>query len=217
MNYWPEAGDYYGVFPEEQAVVFEFEIEEDGEYIIDASCIDDIKMAIIDDMDVMVDYNDDGPEGLDPQLILQLSEGYYSAIVTPYNDNSTEFVDFRYAMEAPIVRESGFAPMDETFQMHSNVYWSLVFEPGNTYEIFAESDIDLTLTVVDTAGEEYFSDDDGGDFNPLLEIECTTANAGAWEIDLESYSGGGVNGEVYFVARPLRGNRAVDSSAPVDL
>ena len=68
-----------------------------------------------------------------------------------------------------------------------------------------------------SAGEEYFSDDDGGDFNPLLEIECTSENAGAWEIDLESYSGGGVNGEVYFVVRTLQRSRASDSSAPVNL
>ena len=211
MNYWPEAEDYYGVFPEEQALVFEFDIEEDGEYIFDVSCIDDTKMAIIDNQNVMIDYNDDGPEGLNPQLILQLSPGFYSAIVVPYGDITTELVDFMYTMNAPMVREGGSIPMEETFQMHSNVYKSMMFESGNTYEIFAESDIDLTLTVVDRAGEEYFSDDDGGDFNPYLEIECTRANAGEWEIDLESYSGGQLNGEVYFVARPLPQNRRNDT------
>ncbi|MCD4706367.1 MAG: hypothetical protein K8S62_01360 [Candidatus Sabulitectum sp.] len=217
MNYWPEAGDYYGVYPEDQALVFEFEIEEEGEYIFDASCVDDTKMAIIDDQDVMIDYNDDGPDGLDPQLVLQLSSGFYSAIVVPYSDSSTESVDFRYSMGTQMVRESGFAPLEDTFQMHSNVYWSLVFESGNTYEIFAESDIDLTLTVMDADGEEYFSDDDGGDFNPYLEIECTRANAGAWDIDIETYSDGSVNGEVYFVARPIQGNGTSGTSASVEI
>lgn len=204
MNYWPAVGDYYGIFPEELALVFEFEIEEEGEYIFDVMCVDDTKMAIIDNQDVMIDYNDDGPEGLNPQLILQLDSGFYSAIVVPYGEGFREDVDFRYSMETPMVRESGSVPTEETFRMHSNVYRTMMFESGNTYEIFAESDIDLTLTVVDRAGEEYFSDDDGGDFNPYLEIECTRANAGEWDIDIESYSGGSVNGEVYFVVRPIQ-------------
>lgn len=204
MSYWPEVDDYSGIYAADQALVFEFEIEEEGEYIFDVSCIDDTKMVIIDDQDVMVEYNDDGPEGLNPQLVLQLSQGLYSAIVVPYSESSTETVDFRYGEETPMVRESGTVPMEETFQMRSNVYKTLTFESGNTYEIFAESDIDLTLTVVDRIGEEYFSDDDGGDFNPYLEIECTRANAGAWDINIEAYTGGSINGEVYFVARPVQ-------------
>ncbi|MCK5131242.1 MAG: hypothetical protein KAR40_03720 [Candidatus Sabulitectum sp.] len=217
MNYWQEAGDYYGIHPEELALVFEFEIEEEGEYVFDVSCIDDTKMAIIDNQDVMIDYNDDGPEGVDPQLVLQLTPGFYSAIVVPFGESFQEFVDFRFYMETSMVREQGFTPMEDTFRMHSNTYWSLQFEAGNTYEIFAESDIDLTLTVVDNAGEEYFSDDDGGDFNPYLEIECTQENDGAWEIDLEFYSGGSVNEEVYFVARPIQRSRTAGTSAPIEI
>ena len=216
MNYWHDAGDYYGIYPEEQALVFEFEIEEDGEYIFDVSCIDDTKLAIIDEDFVLIEYNDDGPEGLDPQLILTLAPGSYSAIVVPYSDSSTGYVDFRYLMDAPIVRETWAAPVEDTFMMHSNVYMSVMFESGNTYEIFAESDIDLTLTVVDRNGEEYFSDDDGGDFNPYLEIECTRANSGEWDIDLEAYSGGDISDEVYFVARPVQASNR-DDTAPIDL
>ena len=208
MSYWPGAGDYYGVYPEEQALVFEFEVEEDGEYIFDVSCIDDTKLAILDADFVLIDYNDDGPEGLNPQLTLQLDSGFYSAIVAPYSSGSSEYVDFRYGMSAPIVRETGYVPMEDTFRMRSNVYMSMMFEAGNTYEIFAESDTDLTLTVVDGNGEEYFSDDDGGNFDPYLEIECTRANAGEWDIDLEAYYNSNTNDEVYFVARPVRrGNR----------
>ena len=218
MSYWPEAGDYYGIFPEDPALVFEFEIEEEGEYLFEVSCSDDTKMAILDSQNVMVDYNDDGPEGtLDPELTLQLAPGFYSAVIAPYA-SSSEYVDFRYTLAAPVVRERGMVPMEDTFQMHSNVYMSMMFESGNTYEIFAESDdIDLTLTVVDRAGEEYFSDDDGGDFNPYLEIECTRANAGEWEIDLESYAGGDINGEVYFVARPVQHSGGDDTVAPVQV
>lgn len=211
LNYWPDAGDYYGVYPDEQALVFEFEIEEEGEYVFDVSCIDDTKLAIIDDDYVLIEYNDDGPEGLDPQLTLQLESGFYSAIVVPYSDSSSEYVDFRYSMNAPMVRETGSVPTEDTFRMRSNLYTSMMFESGNTYEIFAESDIDLTLTVVDRNGEEYFSDDDGGDFNPYLEIECTRANSGEWDIDLEAYSNGDVNGEVYFVVRPVQANNRDDS------
>jgi len=212
MDYWPDVDDYYGIYSEEQALVFEFEIADEGEYIFDVSCFDDTKMAIIDNQDVLIDYNDDGDEGLDPQLVLRLTPGYYSAVVVPYGDASTESVDFMYSMETPMVRESRTVPVEETFQMHSNVYTSMMFESGNTYEIFAESDIDLTLTVVDRSGEEFFSDDDGGDFNPYLEIECTRANSGEWEIDLESYSSGSVNGEVYFVVREIGRNRRTDTA-----
>ena len=216
MSYWPEVVDYYGIFPEENALVFEFEIEEEGEYLFEVSCIDDTKMAILDSQNVMIDYNDDGPEGaLDPELTLQLTPGFYSAVIAPY-DSSFEYVDFRYTLAAPVVRERGVVPLEDTFQMSSNVYLSMMFESGNTYEIFAESDdIDLTLSVVDRAGEEYFSDDDGGDFNPYLEIECTRANAGEWEIDLESYAGGDINGEVYFVARPVQHSGGDDTTASV--
>ncbi|MCK5036587.1 MAG: hypothetical protein KAS73_11885, partial [Candidatus Sabulitectum sp.] len=212
MDYWPDVDDYYGIFSTEQVLVFEFEIHDEGEYVFDATCFDDTKMAIIDNQDVMVDYNDDGPDGLDPQLVLRLTPGYYSALVVPYNEASTEFVEFMYYMETPMDRQSRTVPVEDTFQMHSNVYTSMMFESGNTYEIFAESDIDLTLTVVDRAGEEFFSDDDGGDFNPYLEIECTRANSGEWEIDLESYSSGGVNGEVYFVVRQVSRDRRVDNA-----
>ncbi len=215
MNYWPEVDDYFGIFPEDNILVFEFEIEEEGEYLLQASCIDDTKMAILDSEGVLVDYNDDGSEGIDPELSIRLTPGFYSALIAPYGDSSRESVDFRYSLSAPMVRESGTVPMEETFQMHSNVYMSMMFEPGNTYEIFAESDIDLTLRVVDRTGEEYFSDDDGGDFNPYLEIECTRANAGQWEIDLESYSGGEASGEVYFVVRPVGQITEDEFSAPV--
>lgn len=216
MDYWPDVGDYYGIFSTEQVLVFEFEIHDEGEYVFDATCSDDTKMAIIDNQDVMVDYNDDGPDGLDPQLVLRLTPGSYSALVAPYNDASTEFVEFMYYIETPMDRQSRTVPVEETFQMHANVYTSMMFESGNTYEIFAESDIDLTLTVVDRAGEEFFSDDDGGDFNPYLEIECTRANSGEWEIDLESYSSGAVNGEVYFVVRQVGRDRRADN-AQIDL
>lgn len=217
MGYWPEAGDFWGIYPEEQVVVFEFEITEDGEYIFDATCYEDTKMAIIDEDMYMIDYNDDGPEGLDPQLTLQLAPGRYAALVTPYSDMSTEWVDFRYTMAAPVERERGFAPMEFDEYKNSNVYLSLVFDPGETYEIFAESDTDLTLTVVDTEGETYFSDDDGGDFNPWLQIEATEENAGAWLIDIESYGGNGINDNVHFVARPVREERSADVSAPVEI
>ncbi|MCK5786672.1 MAG: hypothetical protein KAH54_08960 [Candidatus Sabulitectum sp.] len=220
MNYWPDAGDDDGIYPEELALVFEFEIEEEGEYIFDASCYDDTKMVIINDQSVMVDYNDDGPEGLDPQLTIQLSPGFYSAIVVPYSEGPLEYVDFRYFLNAPMVRETGSVPLDDTFQMQSNVYLSMMFESGNTYELFAESDVDLTLTVVDRAGEEYFSDDDGGNFNPYLLIECTRANSGEWLIDLESYSGDSVNEEVFFVVRvtpEIQESVSSESSAPTGL
>ncbi|MCK5841705.1 MAG: hypothetical protein KAH31_06040 [Candidatus Sabulitectum sp.] len=216
MDYWPDVDDYYGIFSTEQVLVFEFEIHDEGEYIFDATCFDDTKMAIIDSEDVLVDYNDDGPEGLDPQLVLRLTPGYYSALVVPYNEASTEYVEFMYFMDTPMDRQSRTVPVEDTFQMHSNVYTSMMFESGNTYEIFAESDIDLTLTVVDRAGEEFFSDDDGGDFNPYLEIECTRANSGEWEIDLESYSSGAVNGEVYFVVRQVSLDRRADN-AQIDI
>ncbi len=98
----------------------------------------------------------------------------------------------------------------------NNLYFTMVFESGQTYEIFAESDVDLTLTVVDAAGEVYFSDDDGGDFNPYLEIEATRQNAGPWDIDVESYGGAGINDNVRFVARPLA-EGAEDVSAPVQV
>lgn len=215
MSYWPEAGDYWGVYPEEQVVVFEFEIHEDGEYIFDASCYEDVKMAIIDQDMNMIDYNDDGPEGLDPQLVLDLAPGQYSALVTPYSEMTTEWVDFRYYTAMPVVRERGYVPFEIDEYTEGNIYLELVFEPGQTYEIFAESDTDLTLTVVDTAGESWYSDDDGGNFNPYLEIEATMENAGAWQIDVESYAGSGIRDEVYFVARPLSGNTPADTTAPV--
>ena len=217
LGYWPEAGDFWGIYPEEQVVVFEFEITEDGEYVFDASCYEDTKMAIIDEDMNMIDYNDDGPEGLDPQLTLQLAPGRYAALVTPYSDMSTEWVDFRFYMSAPIERERGYAPMEFSEYKNSNVYLSLVFEPGETYEIFAESDTDLTLTVVDAAGESYFSDDDGGDFNPWLQIEATMENAGAWNIDVESYGGNGINDEVHFVARPVASGPSSNVSAPIEI
>jgi|GEM_PF-1600761 len=214
VSYWPEVADYWGIYPEEQAVVFEFEIEEAGDYTFDVSSYDDTKMAIIDAENVMIDYNDDGPEGFNPQLVLELSAGSYSAIVTPYSETTSPTVEFMYSFAAPIVRETGAMPMEDTFRMSSNVYMTLVFEAGNTYEIFAESDIDLTLTVVDASGEEFFSDDDGGNLNPYLEIECTRANAGSWDVDLESYYNDGTNGEVYFVARPVQRGR---NSAPIEI
>ncbi len=217
MGYWPEAGDFWGIYPEEQVVVFEFEITEDGEYIFDAMCYEDTKMAIIDEDMYMIDYNDDGPEGLDPQLILQLAPGRYAALVTPYSDMSTEWVDFMYSMAAPIERERAYAPMEFDEYKSSNVYLHLVVDPGDTWEIFAESDTDLTLTVVDAAGETYFSDDDGGDFNPWLEIEATPDNAGAWMVDVESYGGNGINDNVHFVARPLRSGPSSNVSAPVEI
>lgn len=217
MHYWPEAEDYYGIYPGEQALAFEFEIHEEGEYTFDAACSDDTKMVIIDSENVIIDYNDDGPEDLNPQLILQLAPGFYSAIVAPYSDSSSEIVDFRYSMGVTVVRETASLPVEETFQMHSNVYRSMMFESGNTYTIFAESDIDLTISVVDGAGEEYFNDDDGGDFNPYLEIECTRANAGEWYVDLESYAGGSVNGEVYFVVRPVQQTETEATSSSVSI
>jgi hypothetical protein len=217
LSYWPEAADYYGILPEEQAVVFEFEIEEQGDYTFDAICTDDTKLAIIDSSNVMIEYNDDGPVDFNPQLNLSLAPGSYSAIVTPYSQSSSGLVEFRYFASAPVVRETFDIPMEDTFSMNSNKYMSLVFEAGNTYEIFAESDIDLTLTVVDAAGVEYFSDDDGGNLNPLLEIECTRANAGTWEIDLASYYNDYTNGEVYFVARPIQGGRTTSSNSSVGI
>jgi hypothetical protein len=217
MNYWPQSGDYYGVLPDEPVVVFEFEIEEEGEYTFDVFCDDDTKMAIIDNENVMIDYNDDDPDGgLNPQLSLQLEPGLYSALVAPYDQASSEPVDFRYTVSAAIERERGLVPMDDTFNMHSNVYMSIVFEPGNSYEIFAESNIDLKLTVTDTTGEEYFSDDEGGDFNPYLLIECTRGNAGEWQIDLESYSGTTEDGEVHFVARPVEHHTPDAASTSVE-
>ncbi len=214
MSYWPEAGDYYGILPEERALVFEFDIEESGSYIFEVECSDDTKMAIVDSEGVMIDYNDDNPDGgLDPMLILQLSPGYYSAIVVPYGDNFESEVNFRYSIDAVFERELGTVPTEELFRMSSNLYTSMMFESGNTYEIFAESeDIDLTLTVVDREGIEYFSDDDGGDFNPYLVIECNRANSGLWEIDLEAYSGEVLNGEVYFVVREEQSTRREDSA-----
>lgn len=216
MAYWPEAGDYWGVYPEEQVVVFEFDIHEDGEYIFDVSSYDDTKMAIIDGDSYMIDYNDDGPEGLDPQLTLQLAPGSYAALVTPYTEMSTEFVDFRYTLAAPVERERGFAPMEFDEYRSDNVYLHLVVDPGDTWEVFAESSTDLTLTVVDGAGETWFSDDDGGDFNPWMEIEATQENAGAWLIDIESYGGSGINDNVHFVIRPVR-NQSANSSAQIEI
>lgn len=217
LSYWPEVGDFWGIYPEEQVVVFEFQIDEDGEYVFDAMCFDDTKMAIIDENSSMIDYNDDGPEGLDPQLTLQLSPGHYAALVTPYSEGTTETVDFMFTMAAPIEREPGYLPWDQTSYSDSNIYLSLVFEPGETYEIFAESNTDLTLTVTDTAGEVWFNDDDGGDFNPYLEIEATMENAGAWNLDIESYGGSGIGDEVRVVARPVTTDRIQNTSAPVDL
>lgn len=217
MGYWPEAGNFWGIYPEEQVVVFEFEIEQDGEYIFDVTCYEDTKMGIIDENMSLIDYNDDGPEGLDPQLTLQLAPGRYSALVAPYSDMSTEFVDFRFSLNAPIERERGYAPMEIDEYTSSNIYLSLVFDPGETYEIYAESSTDLTLTVVDAAGETYFSDDDGGDFNPYLEIEATMENAGAWDIDVEAYGGSGIGDNVLFVARPLRSGSSSGVSAPVEI
>ncbi len=215
LSYWPEAGDYWGIYPEEQVVVFEFQIDQDGEYVFNAMCYADTKMAIIDENSNMIEYNDDGPEGLDPQLTLQLSAGHYAALVTPYSEGSNETVDFMFTMAAPIERERGYLPWDQTGFSDSNIYLSLVFEPGETYEIFAESDTDLTLTVTDTEGEVWFSDDDGGDFNPYLEIEATMENAGAWNIDVESYGGSGIGDEVRVVARPAgAGHR---TAAPIDI
>ncbi len=216
LAYWPEVGDYWGIYPEEQVVVFEFSIEEDGEYVFDASCFDDTKMAIIDQDMTLIDYNDDGPEGFDPQLTLQLSPGFYAALVTPYSESSTEFVDFSYYMAAPLVRDQATVPMNMDEYTSSNLYFTMIFESGQTYEIFAESNVDLTLTVVDAAGEVYFSDDDGGDFNPYLEIEATRQNSGPWDIDVESYGGAGINDNVHFVARPLT-EGAEDVSAPVQV
>jgi len=215
LSYWPEAGSYWGLYPEEQVVIFEFSIEESGEYLFDASCYTDVKMAIIDQDMVMIDYNDDGPEGLDPQLILQLSPGRYSALVTPYTEQTTETVDFMFTLTAPVERERGYVPFEIDEYSGSNLYYTLVFDPGETYEIFAESSTDLTLTVVDASGETWFSDDDGGDFNPYLEIEATNANAGAWDIDVESYGGTGISDNVHFVARPVRTPR--NTSAPVEI
>lgn len=218
LSYWPEAGSYWGIYPEEQVVVFEFNIDQGGQYVFDATSLDDTKMAIIDQDMVMIDYNDDGPEGLDPQLTLQLSPGRYSALVTPYTAQTTELVDFRYSMAAPIERERGFVPFIFDDFTNSNLYYTLVFDQGETYEIFAESATDLTITVVDGAGETHFSDDDGGDFNPYLEIEATAENYGAWDINVESYGGIGIGDDVYFVARPAaRGNLSSGSSAQIDI
>ncbi|PIE53448.1 hypothetical protein CSA37_01370 [Candidatus Fermentibacteria bacterium] len=218
MSYWPEAGDYWGITPEEHAVVFEFRIDEHGQYTFDATSSIDTKMAIIDDGG-LIDYNDDGPEGLDPQLTLELAPGNYAAVVTPFSGDVNEEVDFRFSMAGgPVERERGYVPWDETRWSDSNIYLSLVFNPGETYEIFAESDTDLTLTVTDRAGEEYFSDDDGGNFNPWLEIEATNENAGAWEIDVESYGGYGIGDEVRVVARPVSsGSTSSSTSIKVDL
>ncbi len=219
MNYWPDVdGNGIGILGTELALVYEFEIDIAGEYVLDVESYDDTKMVVIDDNQNFIDYNDDGPEGLNPQLTLQLSPGAYSAIVVPYSESSSELVEFRYAIDAPIEREQGSAPFEDTFAMRSNEYYSLVFESGTTYEIFAESDeIDLTLFVEDGAGDTYYSDDDGGDLNPYLVIEATRANAGVWAIDLEAYSGDQAYGEVYFVARPLEENRSATSSAPIEI
>lgn len=217
LGYWPEAGDFWGIYPEEQVIVFEFQITEDGEYILDADCYEDTKMAVIDENMNMIDYNDDGSEGLNPRLTLQLAPGHYSALVTPYSSMTTETVDFMYSIAAPIERERGYAPMEFNEYRSSNVYLHLVVDPGETWEIYAESDMDLTLNVVDGAGEVYFSDDDGGNLNPRLEIESTADNAGAWMIDIKTWAGNGINGNVHFYARPVRSSRRTSDTMEIDI